>query len=130
MPLLTWAFDAISSAISSVIGWIEGMTTALQNISLPAWLTPGSPTPFEMGLRGIASAMDELSRSSLPNMAVELNRVGNANPGTIGIGGAAAGRNGGSTKMEVTINVVGGTGQEREQAYIGFQAAARSMGLA
>ena len=28
---------------------------------MPDWLTPGSPTPFELGLRGIASALKEVN---------------------------------------------------------------------
>jgi hypothetical protein len=57
---LKGAFDGISGAISSVIGWIEDMIEALNNVTLPSWLTPGSPTPFEKGLRGIADAMRSL----------------------------------------------------------------------
>src|SRR3990167_3445392 len=32
---------------------------------IPDWLIPGSPTPFERGLRGIAGAMDELRQPGL-----------------------------------------------------------------
>jgi hypothetical protein len=66
-------FDAISTAISTVIGWITSMTDALNNITLPDWLTPGSPTPFEIGLLGIADALDAVSRKELPSLAMGLN---------------------------------------------------------
>jgi phage-related protein len=55
------AFDAIGDAISNVIGWFESLKDKLSNIHLPDWLTPGSPTPFELGLRGIASALKEVN---------------------------------------------------------------------
>jgi len=55
------AFDAIGDAISNAIGWFESLKDKLSNIHLPDWLTPGSPTPFELGLRGIASALKEVN---------------------------------------------------------------------
>lgn len=47
----------------------------LANLELPPWLTPGSPTPLEMGIRGISSAMHKLSTTDLPVMRMELNRT-------------------------------------------------------
>ncbi len=77
--VLKTAFAGISDAIQKVIGWINDLIEALKNIKLPDWLTPGSPTPFEMGLRGIASAMGDLNRMQLPAFS--------ANLGALGIGG-------------------------------------------
>jgi TP901 family phage tail tape measure protein len=57
-------FDAIAGAVQSVIGWIKDLTEKLKNITLPDWLTPGSPTPFEIGLRGIADAMQQVQALS------------------------------------------------------------------
>ena len=54
------AFEAIGGAIQSVIDYINQMADAISNVRLPDWLNPGSPTPFEMGLRGIASALREM----------------------------------------------------------------------
>ena len=67
------AFDHISEAVQGVIGWIGGLTEKLRNIQLPAWLTPGSPTPFELGLRGIGAALAELERTRLPEFSAQLN---------------------------------------------------------
>ena len=69
---LVEAFEGISSAISDVIGYIEDMTEALKNIKLPTWLTPGSPTPWEIGLVGINSEMEKLADSNLPNLSAKL----------------------------------------------------------
>lgn len=59
---LTKAFNGIANAIQwvidkvkDVIGWFGKI-----DVSLPDWLVPGSPTPFETGLRGIGSAFDSL----------------------------------------------------------------------
>ena len=68
------AFEGISEAIQGVTEWLGTMADKIKNLSLPAWLTPGSPTPWEIGLRGIGNAMSDLSRSKLPtfNAALEL----------------------------------------------------------
>jgi hypothetical protein len=50
-------FDDIGKAIGTVIGWIDTLTGALTSIKLPSWLMPGSATPFEIGLTGIAKAL-------------------------------------------------------------------------
>ena len=52
----------VQGAIESVVGWIKGLTDSLKNIKLPDWLTPGSPTPFQIGLEGIARAMKDLNQ--------------------------------------------------------------------
>lgn len=71
--LIKIAFLGIGKAIAFVIEGVKRMMQAFGAVRLPAALTPGSPTPFEMGLRGITSAMDELSGKSLPKMNVGLN---------------------------------------------------------
>jgi hypothetical protein len=54
------ARDGVNSAISA----FNRMAAAIRNAvnSIPDWLIPGSPTPFEVGLRGIASAGDQVDR--------------------------------------------------------------------
>lgn len=63
---LSPAFETLGGWVQKVIDWFNGLTDAIQNISLPDWLTPGSPTPFELGLRGIADALEEVNRTGLP----------------------------------------------------------------
>lgn len=58
---MSGAFTAIGDAISGVIGWLDTLTQALSNIHIPPNLTPGSPTPFELGLRGISSAIGDVT---------------------------------------------------------------------
>ena len=70
---LTPAFEGISKAIETVVGWIKGLTDKLKNIKLPDWLTPGSPTPFEIGLWGIQDALKAVANTSLPDFHAQLD---------------------------------------------------------
>lgn len=51
---------SVREHIQRVKDWIDNLRDALGRVSLPDWLTPGSPTPFEVGLRGIASALKDI----------------------------------------------------------------------
>jgi TP901 family phage tail tape measure protein len=74
----------IGDAISGVADLIHGLGDAfasiklpdlggfidqLKSIDVPDWLKPGSPTPLEMGLRGISAAMKEAAALSAGMMA-------------------------------------------------------------
>lgn len=61
-------FQSIANAIAQLIGYVNRLIAAFRSIKLPAALTPGSPTPFEIGLRGISDAMGSLSNKSIPQM--------------------------------------------------------------
>lgn len=70
---LAGAFDGLSKAISYVVGRIDSMIALLATVHLPPWLTPGSPTPFEVGLVGIGDAMKTLTNVRLPRLSAELD---------------------------------------------------------
>lgn len=92
------AFQVVTEAIKAVTEW-------LQKIELPAWLTPGSPTPLEIGLWGVGKALDQLSRRGLPSFDAQLGGLPSAQPGAAlapamaGVGGAQVG--------SVTFNIDG-----------------------
>ena len=67
------AINNVSGAIQSIIGFIKTLADRIANIQLPGWLTPGSPTPLELGLAGIGEEMDKLSRRSLPRFTTGLD---------------------------------------------------------
>lgn len=69
------AFDGIGKAIKSVIDWVGKLIDKFKSIKIPAWLTPGSPTPFEIGLVGIGKQMQKLTNSTLPRFSTELELV-------------------------------------------------------
>jgi hypothetical protein len=78
--LWSWLSEKLSPAISSVQGFfqtlkdkIHDFANALGGLALPDWLTPGSPTPLETGLKGIHSAMSRLNSQSLPTLQAGLN---------------------------------------------------------
>jgi len=70
------AIDGISTALQKVADWFGKIKDAIEKVKLPDWLTPGSPTPFELGLKGISGAMKELTATELPKFATELSMVG------------------------------------------------------
>lgn len=72
-PLIT-GFGGIIDAVQKVVNWLGTLAEKIRSIKLPDWLTPGSPTPFEMGLRGIADALNVINRTQLPRLE---SRLGN-----------------------------------------------------
>ena len=78
-PRLVWFRDEVLLPLRDAIQWVVDKVKKLidkwkklrdslrdaQN-ALPDWMTPGSPTPWEMGLRGVADAMTDLSTRSIP----------------------------------------------------------------
>lgn len=80
-------FSTIVNAISKVVAAIAKLKAAFASIRLPKALTPGSPTPFEIGLMGINEQMRLLATRSIPNMNAGLNAA------PVGI--SDAGNNGG-----------------------------------
>jgi len=80
---LAGAFTSVSNAIGGITGVANGVINtlnslagAINSVHLPSWLTPGSPTPFELGLRGIAAEMRQLSSAELPLFQARLGALG------------------------------------------------------
>lgn len=91
------AIDSLASGISSIGGAITSvidlwgtMAAAFSSIQIPDILTPGSPTPMELGLRGIASALKDISKAPPP-----------------GFGAAGAGGSAGGGTMAINLNLDG-----------------------
>jgi hypothetical protein len=70
----------VSGAIKTVVDWIQRLIEKIRNLKLPDWMKPGSPSPWEMSLRGVADAMDELARKKLPQFSVGLNNLSARSP--------------------------------------------------
>lgn len=100
------AFDGITTAIQTLTGWIGTLTDALNSVELPPELTPGSPTPFEIGLRGINEQLAKLSTTELPAVAHEMNVLANVRdvPGA----NSAASSNSAVTNTQATNNYLFG----------------------
>lgn len=76
--------NGIVKAWQTFVAWVQ---KPIKWPTLPSWLKPGSPTPFEYGLRGISSAMDTLSKKSLPEMNMGFNSM---TPAMAGVGGGTS----------------------------------------
>lgn len=48
-------------AVERLVNWFWGLVEVLRRIHIPEDLTPGSPTPFEIGLRGISAALTDVT---------------------------------------------------------------------
>jgi phage-related minor tail protein len=68
------AFQAVANVIQDIIDWLDRIGEAIANID---WgiLEPGSPTPFEWGLRGIRKQLVRLNKMDLPSLATNLSLV-------------------------------------------------------
>lgn len=82
--------SSVKNGLNSVIGkWNELKKAARDAASaIPSWLRPGSPTPFEMGLRGIAKAAGGVADTLAP--AFTLPTTGQAGGGLAGASGGGA----------------------------------------
>jgi len=67
------AFNGIKSVIQWVVDRLNDLTYALNHLTLPSWLTPGSPTPWEIGLVGINEQLKKMSEMALPALQYQMN---------------------------------------------------------
>lgn len=79
------AFETLGEKIQAVADWIRGLAGVLSEIKLPDWMTPGSPTPWEIGLIGVRNELQKLSTMNLPAFGASLNSV--PSPAMAGAGG-------------------------------------------
>ena len=86
------AIDWVSNALQTLTGWLNTMAEKLQNMSLPDWMTPGSPTPWEIGLVGVEDALKSLSGAALPSLSAGLGAMpAPAVAGGVSVGGGMGG---------------------------------------
>lgn len=85
-PIFMWlvdnVFESMKIGLRGVKTLVDGfrkaldlVTGALKDIKLPDWLIGKSPTPLEIGLRGITGAMSQLNRTELPRLEARLGRL-------------------------------------------------------
>lgn len=101
--IMRLSVDSIKRGIDSVVRKWNDFRNAVSSAvdAIPDWLIPGSPTPFEIGLKGIASAAGQAGKAiapaftGLPN-AMPVGASGGFIPaptstaGGVGIGGAVS----------------------------------------
>ena len=64
-------FEGVGEAATGAIDQVNSFANSLGNIKLPSFLEPGSPTPFEMGLRGIATVLAEVIPAALQSFSAQ-----------------------------------------------------------
>jgi hypothetical protein len=98
VPVKT-AFDAINEVVKKIIDKFATLFDKLEEAkdALPSWMRPGSPTPLEIGLRGIGDAMADLANFQLPALTTSLEML------PVSAEGVAAGN--GTTEEKIVMNV-------------------------
>jgi hypothetical protein len=76
------AIRAMGDAVRWVVGkWNEMKEAAKGALDIiPPWFRPRSPTPFELGLRGIGSAMKDINFGSIANVSPGMAMAGGGTP--------------------------------------------------
>lgn len=75
-------FLGIAEAIGGVIDWLNPLQEGLDGLSVPDVFTPGSPTPFEQGLRGIDSALSDTT-PKVDDLGKAMTDLGKSAPGNV-----------------------------------------------
>jgi len=73
------AFDGLGSGIQKVVDFIKSLTSAIKNIKLPKWLTPGSPFPLTIAMIGLGESIQDVNKNALSEFSTKLNVKGNLN---------------------------------------------------
>jgi tape measure domain-containing protein len=89
----------LQGIIETLVSWINKLKDAFLNMKLPPWITPGSPTPLEIGLRGVNKEIARMARTQLPELTAGLQLS------AVGAGMGAGSQGGGVSIGSVVINV-------------------------
>jgi len=73
--VITDAFGEIAGAINTAISAVKDFINAASKIKVPSLITPGSPTPLELGMRGIAEATTVAATTFQAQLAPALTMV-------------------------------------------------------
>lgn len=74
---ITGGFNGVNDAVKWVTDGLSKFADGISNLKLPSWLTPGSPTPWEIALRGIGNALTTTVAPGLKLMTEGTAEVGN-----------------------------------------------------
>ena len=117
---VTLMAQGATTALYAMIAAVEDLKAALADLELPPNFTPGSPTPAEIGFRGIAAAVGQLSRVELPKLQSALTGpiLPNLDVNAVRAGGAGQGDtyNQQSRTIEVKVDATGSDWDEDKLA--------------
>lgn len=107
----------VEDIIRRVADWIRTLAERISNIQLPDWMTPGSPTPWEIGLRGVAKELKGLNQIELPTLERRLTTL----PASVMMGAGAGGVVGsGYTEGDTFLTVIQRRGENSSAFYKRF----------
>lgn len=72
---LVQSFANLSNTLKVVTEWLNKVASTLNGMKLPAWMTPGSPTPWEIGLLGVNDALKKVSNIGLPQLNASMTGI-------------------------------------------------------
>lgn len=81
------AFTSLTTTLQTVTTWLNKVAGMLNGMTLPAWMTPGSPTPWEVGLWGVNDALKAVGKMGLPTLSSAMGAM--SAPAIAGGGGMA-----------------------------------------
>jgi len=84
---LAGAWEGVKSAIAGISAMIQNVADAISNLTLPDWLIPGSPTPLELGVKGINKAVQDLATVGLPRLEHAMAGLGDYSATVVASGG-------------------------------------------
>lgn len=70
-----WNGLDLNGSFTGAVSKLYDLIVALNGISLPPWLTPGSPTPLENALVGVGKAIHKLWSSEFPAFRTQFERM-------------------------------------------------------
>jgi TP901 family phage tail tape measure protein len=109
----TGGLNGIAGAVQGAIRWLNDLASRLNNLELPDWMTPGSPTPWEIGLRGVSAAMAQLTQGPMPRLTMQLQGVAATTSPLVPMAATAGqilgGVRGGATHTVVNVDARGST---------------------
>lgn len=100
------AFETLNKIIILVTATLDYLAKMLRNMKLPKWMTPGSPTPWEIGLVGVAEAMKTLNKESLPAFAANMKLVSAVEPASLNPRVAGVSSSGNSRVEEILTQIL------------------------
>ena len=103
-------WDDINTAIGYVASALNNLADIIRSLPAPpSWWKPGSPTPFELRLRGIGAAALELSQTHLPALSQQVQLM----PAP-----ALASGGGGGSQTTINYNVTGNYAYQDERTLV------------
>lgn len=128
-PTITWLSEEVfgplvaqmEGGLKNALEWFHGILVKIKDFLstfvMPDWLSTHSPTPLEMGLRGINSELDLMASRRLPRVGAMLGKLPSVNP-AMPFGSSMVGSGNGGLTVTVNVDNVGSDVDVDRMAYV------------